>query len=161
MTPQAVKNAQEAYFRSQILGSSFRRTSASCSSRDAEKIGYVLVVVERPVPDAPQASSFGGTHFRAWVDQFYALAAAGQHGDAIDLLYERVEAVLFEDVEKVDLLLAMLDPEQLSAEEVVAVLIATLAAKDRLPNRSDFLRRARPLLDREAEGADEVVRGLT
>ena len=64
-------------------------------------------------------------------------------------------------VENVDVLLAMLDPEQVSAEEVVAVLIATLAAKDRLENRGDFIRRARELLDREAEGADEVLRGLT
>ena len=79
----------------------------------------------------------------------------------IDRVYAEVDALLCAGAyAKVDALLAATDPLVLPAEVIVAWLVITLAARDRLPSRPDFIGRARPVLDAESEGADAVLAGL-
>ena len=78
----------------------------------------------------------------------------------IDRVYAEVDALLCAGAyAKVDALLAATDPLVLPAEVIVAWLVITLAV-DHLPSRPDFIARARPVLDREPEGADAVLAGL-
>lgn len=159
MTPQA-QAAKDAFLRRRLLGSSIRRSSAVYPTHDVENVRYVVVVVDPINPDPPRASSFGGTQSNAWVEKLYAFTAASQHDEAVELLYDRLEELLELDPDKVDMLLEMLDVDQLGPEEVVAALIATLAAKDKLPSRPAFVARGRRVLADEPEGVDEVLRGL-
>ncbi len=92
-----------------------------------------------------------------WVEQMYTMASVGQHGNAIDLVYDNVEEIQVEDLDKMNALFAALDPTRLFAEEIVALLIVTLGAKLRLPNRVDFIARSRSILDQEDDG---VLHGL-
>lgn len=97
------------------------------------------------------------TQDNGWVEQVYTLANVGQHGDAIDLIYDNVEKILVEDLDKANMLFGVLNPFLLFAEEIVALLIVTLGAKSRLPNRVGFITRSRSILGNE-EG--DVLHGL-
>ena len=92
-----------------------------------------------------------------WVERVYTLANVGQHGDAIDLIYDNVEKILVEDLDKVNMLFGVLNPARLFAEELLALLIVTLGAKSRLPNRVGFITRSRSILGNE-EG--DVLHGM-
>jgi hypothetical protein len=153
------QDRREAVIRQQTLARMGRHSSSISGFYGGDLEIRVIVIEHLPEGLGPKASSFA-THAVPWVEQVYALAAAGQHGDAIDLIYDSVEGMLVDDLDKVDVLFAALEPARLTAEEIVALLIVTLGAKTRLPNRVDFIARSRAILDQEEERADGVLHGL-
>ena len=97
----------------------------------------------------------------SWVEDLYILAKSKRHDFAIDLIYEEVETMLSDSIESVDTLLAGIDIDRLTADEVVAFLIITLGAKSLLQNRPSFIDRSRTLLGKEEEDIDYILAGLT
>ena len=95
-----------------------------------------------------------------WISDLYILAKSKRHDFAIDLIYEEVETMLSDSIESVDTLLATIDPNKLSADEVVAFLIITLGAKTLLQHRPEFIDRSRTVLGKEKEDIDYILQGL-
>lgn len=95
-----------------------------------------------------------------WASELYELVAADDHDSAIDLIYGTMEEALDDSPGRCSGLIGELDVSQLTAEEIVSVLIVTLSAKHLLMERDRFIERATPILAAEPEGIDEVLRGL-
>ena len=74
-----------------------------------------------------------------WVQKLYSLAWQGHHDASIDLVYDKVEALLVSDMSSVDVLLSSIKHNKITANEAVALLIVTLGAKSKLPSRKHFL----------------------
>lgn len=88
------------------------------------------------------------------------IVARGDHSAAIAQIYDAFEKCEHDGNGHVDALMDALDPKRLGAEEVVAVLIATLHLKDDLEHRGAFIGRARPVLQAEQEGEAAILDGL-
>lgn len=102
-----------------------------------------------PVPDVTKTGP------PEWLERVYALAAADQHDDAIDIVFEQIDTALCEDrFADVDAALSAADVSRLTTYEMVGFLTITLAARSKLANRSAFIERVAPHL------SESLMRGL-
>ena len=96
-----------------------------------------------------------------WLREANALERQGLRAQAIDRVMESVDADLRQgDFEVVDRLLDITAPDWLPTPLLLAALSITLSARDHLPSRAEFLRRAEKTLLARGESADDLLQGL-
>lgn len=80
---------------------------------------------------------------------------------AMDFLYGYVRDLVIQGkFSVIDTFLDEIDPLELSATVIVAVLVSTRLISDRLDRRVAFIERGLPVLELEPEGLDAVLQGL-
>jgi len=90
-----------------------------------------------------------------------ALEEAGKHRRALDHLYRLVDDILLDSEARCNDLLGSLDETEMGTHLLVGILTVTLPQKDRLPQRSGLVARARSRLAQLApDRVDRLLAGL-
>ena len=80
---------------------------------------------------------------------------------ALDLIFDRLDDLLIgSKFIECDSILATFDVGTMSTAQLLTVLTATAAAKDRLPNRAEFYKRAKSVMTTRGIDADRLLAGL-
>lgn len=124
------------------------------SSLDEEKIGDNCLHDSGTSEKSTQVEAF------RWYLSFKYLASTQKYREALDLLFGYTEdAFELSDFHKLDCILGLIKPTDLSAEMLISVLRATSRAKASLANWQSLLRNAKSLSEKEGLPS-RALRGL-
>jgi hypothetical protein len=96
-----------------------------------------------------------------WVSKAIELSSAGKKDQSLDVIFDNIDEMLLRSrFEACDSVLAKLPLNQLSNAQLITVLTATLAAKERLRNREHFFEQVRSILIERDSEVELLLRGL-
>jgi len=85
----------------------------------------------------------------------------GYEDSAIERIYDEIDKLLHRGkFPELNADLSVIDPDDIPIDLTLAVIIATLPAKSKLPNRAGLVEKYRDYLRRAEEDADDILRGL-
>jgi hypothetical protein len=99
--------------------------------------------------------------YTTWLSSAMSLEASGDVDAALDVIFNSVDSLFFsENFQKVEQVIEALDPDILSTELLLGIMIATLAATSRLAGRRKFVACAAESISARGEMEEGLLDGL-
>jgi hypothetical protein len=121
-------------------------------SRTVSRLGRQLI---------PSLDARPGFSPAEWITKSMELYQAGKKEESLDVIFDTIdEMLLASKFNECDRGLSEIPVEEISNAQLLTVLTATIAAKERLSNRNELVRRVRLELERRGADAFRLLSGL-